>query len=656
MKTNLFLGSLLLSIATIIITSCSNDEIVENATEVSEKPSPTSITAKIIDLGTGDDTFFDEYPKVRTTTNIGAPEESNEDIEIEEDGQPVTQRLVCTRQKVSVEAGSDDFQLFGGLSSDVIFPGNLLQGKTVVDPEVTTPSIIPVKRAGGTISINLNAGATITDVTVDEVKISTIQNAINQIINSSPNAVPANFNLSIEQIESEEQLALEMGLSFKGWKAKVESKVSFSTEKQFNRTLVKLTQTFYTINFDTPTRPEDIFASDVTPEEYAPYIDQNNPATFISSVAYGRIFYMLVESTSSREEMLAKLNISYKSFGNSGSGDLDVETFKELKDLKIKVIAYGGDSERAIAIAGETTVENIANRLAKGTNIQTALPLSYKVRSVYNPSRVVGVRLGTEFDVVECEIKGTYPPSAYRGLVGLFEDGIGAVAQVKDGIILLFNTAGNQYAFYNVTSGKLLNEVYMLNDPNGPLAECKLSDVGAAYLDHFNNSNSNIRLTSLDGLRTTKFKFKKGAFFNTMTELPQNYDSMDIRFDPHVRLSADYFSSTHAYTGTYPFAGQEIDAIYFNNIDGKFPDDSYTFISRNVNGTFVATTDGRNSNDKQIWQGDKPWVDSDGLKGIGAIGTVNLGAARERIFFDISGEKFMIVKSNGTRLGPFVVN
>ncbi|TPN82835.1 thiol-activated cytolysin family protein [Aquimarina algicola] len=661
MKTNLFLGSLLLSIVTVMITSCSNDEIVENTTELSENPNQTGITAKIIDLGTGDDSFFDEYPEARAETNQGAPQESNENIQAEEDGQPVTQRLVCTRQKVSVQDGSTDFQLFGGLNSDVVFPGNLLQGKTVVDPEVTTPSIIPVKRAGGTISISLNGGVTTPSVTVDEVKTSTIQDAINQIINSSSGAVPANFNLSIEQMESEEQLALEMGLSFKAWKSKVESDFSFSTEKQFNRTLVKLTQTFYTMNFDTPTRPEDIFAGDVTQEEYTPHINQNNPATYISSVAYGRIFYMLIESTSSRQEMQAQLNLSYSGFGTSAEASLDIETFKSLKDLKIKVIAYGGDSDGAITLAGESTVEEIADKLAKSTNIQTALPLSYKVRSVYNPSKVIGVRLGAEFDVVNCEVKGVLPPSGYQELANLFEDGIGAVSQVKGAIILVFNTAGNRYAFYNVAKGKVLGQTFALKDPNGPLHKCPLSNVGAAYLFRFFEVNNSIRLTSLNGLETVSFNFNKSSFNNGMNRPQSNHN---IKFGK-VEVSSTFFAPgggliPDSFEGPYPFPGEQINAIHSANKNPGAFEDHYNFYARD--GIIKAKLIKKRKNVQgisfrfPIWEEKTEKVNFSGIKGAGAIGTVDIGGSRESIFFDISGETMLIVKPNDVILGPFVVN
>ena len=208
---------------------------------------------------------------------------------------------------------------------------------------------------------------------------------MNTIIANSGEVVPANFQLDIIQIESENQLAVELGVDVSTFTTKVSTDMSFSTEKSFNRTLVKLNQSYYTMSFDLPTSLEAIFDESVTPEDLGVYIQKDNPATFISSVTYGRIFYMLIESTSSREEMSAKLNVAYGAFSNKVEGELGVNAMQELKDLKIKVIAYGGDAAGTFKLTGETNISDIADKLAESTDVRAGLPLSYVVRSVKRP-------------------------------------------------------------------------------------------------------------------------------------------------------------------------------------------------------------------------------------------------------------------------------
>ncbi|WP_431124597.1 thiol-activated cytolysin family protein [Flagellimonas flava] len=423
---------------------------------------------------------FESFPESRTTTELSESEPQSEDyVTTDEEGDDIEQRFVCVTKRVSVTDGNGTFPLFN-TSADVIYPGSLLQGKTLNN---ATPSPIVVERAGGTVSYDLNNGNLQSSFTVDQVSKSSIQNAMNNIIAGAGDVVPANFTLDILQIESESQLALEMGLDVQTFTTKVSSDLSFSTEKTFNRTLVKLTQRYYTMSFDLPTSLNAIFSDNATPEQLDAYIQADNPATFISSVTYGRIFYMLVESTSSRQEMEAKLDVAYGAFRNKVEGELGVSAMEELNDLKIKVVAYGGDAAGTFELAGETNISDIASKLAESTDIRAGLPLSYVVRSVERPDTIVGTSLATEYDVVNCELKGVLPPGAYTDLVELFEDGIGAMGHVGNSDVVIFNKAGTQYAWYNGNTPGILEDgdrkIFDITDENGPLGGLELENVGA---------------------------------------------------------------------------------------------------------------------------------------------------------------------------------
>lgn len=434
--------------------------------------------------------MFEDAPDTRVEEPLLESVAEEEDIETEDDeGTKQTERWICTTTTYSVTDGNSNFPLFN-TNADVIYPGNLLQGKTLTD---ATPAPIVVKRAGGTVSYNLNNGNMISFFDVEEVKKSTIQDAMNNIISGAEdtsNVIPADFTLEIEQVQSQEQLSLEVGMKFETWTASGAADLSFSKDMQYNRFLVKLTQAYYTMSFDLPTSLDELFHESVTPEQLAPYVGSDNPPTFISSVTYGRIFYMLIESTSSAQEMESKLDLSYGSFKNEAEGTVEVETFKSLDNLKIKVIAYGGDAKGAISIAGEVTVEDIVARLESSTNIRAGSPISYVVRSVERPDQIVRVKLATEYDVVNCELKGTLPPNSFMSLVDLFESeedggGIGAAAQVAQSNIVLFSNKGTKYAWYNGVAGEVLG-IFDINDENGPLGASKLGSIGAAL--NFNDT------------------------------------------------------------------------------------------------------------------------------------------------------------------------
>ncbi|WP_378184771.1 thiol-activated cytolysin family protein [Aquimarina sp. W85] len=577
---------------------------------------------------------FDPFPESRKTDVLKEASPVNDDIEVlKEDGSIDVQRFTCTTKTVSVLDGNGQFQLFD-TSADVIYPGSLLQGKTLND---ATPAPIVVKRAGGTISYNLNNGNLQSTFTVDEVKKSTIQDAMNSIIASSENIVPANFQLDIVQVESESQLALELGIDVKAFGAKVSSDMSFSTEKKFNRTLVKLNQSYYTMSFDLPTNTGEIFHESVTPEQLNNFIQPDNPGTFISSVTFGRIFFMLVESTSSRKEMQASLSTAFKGFGAKVESELEVNAIQSLKDLKIKVIAYGGDAEGSFELAGESSVEAIADKLAKSTNIRAGLPLSYVVRSIENPDQIVGTTLATEFDVTECELKGLLPSEGYQGLVDIFEDGIGAAANIKGNTIVVYNIAGNKYAFYDVGAGKVLGK-FDLNDPNGPMGVSAFDKVGAIVKFEFGDNGLKDETFVFDhsGLRMQVLNYD-AALINE-NELPSGPIGT---YNPNVQEVSSFFTSGNS---NFPFAANGIKAAVRLPNSVAFPFKNLLFASQ---GTEFIQTERNDTNNKIVnypKQSSNSFPTQSGalFDKIGAAAKIDFGGNTEQILFiNSTGDKMM---------------
>ncbi len=303
----------------------------------------------------------------------------------------------CTTRKVSVVDGNSEFPLFNPNAS-VIYPGSLLQGKSLSN---ATPSLIPVKRAGGRISIDVVDGNVQPSFTVNEVTKSNIAEASNSIIAGSSGIVPANFNFSATQVQSIQQLAIGLGLNVESQFVQVASDFSFRQDKEYSRFLVKLNQSFFTLSFDIPGSVKDIFAPGVTPDQLSQYIGPGNPATFISDVTYGRVYYMLVESSSSSMEIEAAISVSFNSPTVGGGLEVNTDFLSSLSDLQIKVVAFGGESASTFPTIGDTNIGNLVSMLGKSTDIRAGVPISYVVRSVKS-KEIVSVKLATEYDIREC--------------------------------------------------------------------------------------------------------------------------------------------------------------------------------------------------------------------------------------------------------------
>ncbi len=340
--------------------------------------------------------------------------------------------------------GSKGFPLFNPNAS-VIYPGSLLQGKSL---KQATPDVIAVGRSGGTISYDLVNGNTSSSFSVDVVLKSAIQDAMNQIIANSPQSLPANFVFTYDQVQSEQALALKLGIDYNSAFVDISSDFGFSSGSKLNRVLVELNQSFYTMSFDIPTSLSGLFASDVTPEDLAKYVQPGNPATYISDVTYGRIYYMLVESSSSYTEMDAQINASFSGVVNSAEADISANSLSKLKNLKIKVMAFGGEATTSLLTVGETNLNKLVSLLAESTTISTGVPISYVVRSV-NTNQIVSTQLATQYDVTNCEPAppGGEPPftAHWKGRV-LNEMGpVGAAYATSGTEFILISKDGTQY-------------------------------------------------------------------------------------------------------------------------------------------------------------------------------------------------------------------
>lgn len=633
-----------LLVLSLLATSCDKEVDI---------PEPGELTfADVISTGSE----FDAFPTSRSEEVLAEQEPMNVDYTTEDPaGGTIIERSVCVTKTVSVLDGNGQFPLFNS-NADVVYPGNLLQGKTLSD---ATPKPIVVGRAGGTISYDLNNGNLNSTFTVEEVRKSTIQDGMNNIIAGAGNVVPANFQVEISQVESESQMALEMGIEVETLTTKTQGNLSFSSDKAYNRSLVKVQQAYYTMSFDLPTSPEQIFASDVTPQQLQTYIQADNPATFISSVTYGRIFYMLIESTSSRQEMEAKLSATYDAAAINAEGTLDVETFESLKEVNIKAIAYGGDAEGAFQLLGETSIAAIAAKIGASTDIKAGLPLSYVVRSVERPDQVVGTTLATEYDIVDCEVKGILPPTVYAPLVDVFEDGVGAAFQVNGKIIVLYNKAGDKYAYYDVGSGDA-PRVYSVNDAEGLITSnfVTTGPIGAAVRWR----DDRILLFNMDGTKFLKFDYNPNASnlasaIYSIGDIQENADGTARFFE-----SSDYFTTDINALNPFPYANSGINAaIQYSYSSNKLSDQRYF----SNEGRNTATLRDRienpviNNLPQWIWGDDQSvlsYLGGNSFDRIGAGTRIDFGNNTvEDIYFNWEGDQ-MIIKKSGVVSGPYFIN
>jgi hypothetical protein len=303
----------------------------------------------------------------------------------------------CTRHTVDLIEGYSDYPQFDP-NSQIIFPGNLLQGSTL---DHATPTSIPVARGNGRIVITLVNGASSASRQLDVVSLGSVYDAMNQIIAANPGDLPARTTYTMQRISSREQLGVAIRANYNNLTTDIQGSFRYASDVAYNRFLVKLTQSYYTIAFEQPTDPASFFAPSVTAVQLSQYVGPGNPAAYVSSVTYGRIFYLLIQSTDSVQEIEASIDASFSGAIASGGIGADVKYISELSSVEVGGYAIGGRAD----LAGSALMGNFADLelfIRLGGTITTGQPLSYTVNAAAHPEKQLKVKVATSYDVVDC--------------------------------------------------------------------------------------------------------------------------------------------------------------------------------------------------------------------------------------------------------------
>ena len=156
-------------------------------------------------------------------------------------------------------------------------------------------------------------------------------------------------------------------------------KLKYTYNKETSNTkkyvLVKIRQNFYNISVD-PILFED-WGTFVKTGEYEP--------VYVSSVDYGRVANLLIETNESAESVRktfeTEIKLALKKFNVGGGVSTDNKVYKYFKESKVNVLIWGGPLSMGKNV---TSYEDLLNFLKKPTPaqlIQSAAPISYTLRS-----------------------------------------------------------------------------------------------------------------------------------------------------------------------------------------------------------------------------------------------------------------------------------
>jgi hypothetical protein len=271
-------------------------------------------------------------------------------------------------------AAGFDVQLVLNPQTDVIYPGALLKGESILDGTYT---LIPATRKPITISTSLTGGI-ISSVVVEDPKLSSVREAVNTLMNQTYDVPYANMSFTVEQAYSEQQIALSLRASYTTGILNVEGGFDFSNTKIQTRLIAKFIQSYYTLDMDLPKQPSDLFEEDVDRALCGTMMPM-----YVSTVTFGRIALFTIESELSETEVRAYLDASYNGISGSVSSDFDALNAKST----MKVYILGGSGSAAGAtINGFDEFKNYIQSGGNFSSTSPGAPISYKLRYIRDNS------------------------------------------------------------------------------------------------------------------------------------------------------------------------------------------------------------------------------------------------------------------------------
>jgi thiol-activated cytolysin len=306
----------------------------------------------------------------------------------------------CTTENLKETRQYDRIVAYAA-NSDSLWPGALVGADSVLTGLFTQ---MVLARQPTTISVSLENLAGTKQATIAEPSLATYREALATILDAGiTGSTAANIYSEIEEVHSEEQLNMALGIQASWGLGLASLKSSFSFENQQIRShyVVRYTQAYYTVDLDAPSTPASVFHPDVTLHEVKQHMDETRPPTYVSSITYGRMVLFTFESEYSSEEMGAALEFAY-SGGYDVSGQVSV-TYKDiLSKSKITAFILGGDA--GMAVKTIDSYDNLIAFIKNGGNYSKespGAPIAYKLNYLKDnsPARM---SLTTDYDLKTC--------------------------------------------------------------------------------------------------------------------------------------------------------------------------------------------------------------------------------------------------------------
>jgi thiol-activated cytolysin len=323
--------------------------------------------------------------------------------EVGDDGKAI---VICRKVEHHLSGNIDDIMILNPLNG-VVWPGALVK----VDDDFVrgTPTPIQCRRSPIWLSVDLPGigGRGVFDV--QDPSQGTVQSAIDSALDYWNNHQYREGYVSKSRskytstfVYSAEQLAATLGVSYRSLDGSLATQFQVSSSRENTVGMVLFKQVFYTVTFDPPSHPGSVFSPEVTLDEVRNACSSAEPPAYVSSVDYGRILMLRIESSTETLHTEMEAAMRYMSVGVNASADCQ----KTLAKSKMTLITIGGNAEVNARAVDATRIQDL-NLVIRGKNAlysknNPGQPIAYTIRFLKD-GRLAKMGFSTDYTELICE-------------------------------------------------------------------------------------------------------------------------------------------------------------------------------------------------------------------------------------------------------------
>lgn len=280
-------------------------------------------------------------------------------------------------------------------NTDVIYPGSMLRGESFMNGNYD-PLVLPVGYNDVKLSVSLR-GRNYPVKASSKPTLSEIRNTTNTLLATHQNDidysfVPAYVSYQADQVNTEKSFnkSLNVHANVNVLGGLVSTKFnytdSFTSSNSQKYVMIKLHQTFYNASID-PKHYKDWFQGEVAPSAFG-----SHEPLYVSSVDYGRVAYLLIETNQSEEETKKMVSGAVNFAFNAVTGGVEASYNQSLRQLfaqsKIRVVIAGGPARLGGQVDSYNSFIEFIKTPSIDDLISSAAPIAYKVRRLKDNTEV----------------------------------------------------------------------------------------------------------------------------------------------------------------------------------------------------------------------------------------------------------------------------